>query len=38
MMKEVCNSCAALLCLLILSHTARGLISQVFQGVVGHGH
>lgn len=35
MMKEVCNSCMALLCVLILSHPARELISQ---GVVGHGH
>lgn len=37
-MKEVSNACAALLHLLILSHTARELISQVFHGVVGHGH
>lgn len=34
MIEEDCTSCTAFLCLLIILHTARELISQVFQGVM----
>lgn len=35
--KEISNSCAALLCPLIVAHTGREMISWVFQRVVAHG-
>lgn len=35
--EEICNSCAALLCPLVIANTARKMFSWMFQKIVAHG-